>query len=79
MAKMTPQSRAMFFWPTPGDGRVPDDEAFVRSSDAPFPHETFLALTLRPTQLEYLRLSTHPHTRMRWTLAEKWECEALNP
>lgn len=77
--EMPPQSRAMFFWPTPGLPRESDDAAFLSSSEAMLPPVVFEVLKLRPKQVEYLGLTAHPHLRLRWTMGERWECEELNP
>ena len=77
--EMTPQSRAMFFWPNPGTPRAADDGASASTSEVLAPPETFLVLKLRPTRVDYLLLSTQPHTRLRWTFGEQWDREELNP
>jgi pyridoxamine 5'-phosphate oxidase len=74
----TPQTRAMFSWPEPGVSRAADS-AFISTTDAVEPPDTFALLTLRPIMVEHLLLSSHPHRRRRWRLANSWCCEELNP
>lgn len=77
--EINPESRAMYFWPPPGEARTPDDSAFIRTSDAPLPPPTFEVIVLQPTSVEHLSLAMHPHQRRRWTMERNWGCEELNP
>jgi pyridoxamine 5'-phosphate oxidase len=77
--RMTPQSRAMFFWPAPGEKKTLDDPSFTRSSDAAQPPPAFELIVLHPTTVEHLMLSPHPHRRRRWTLGNEWQSEEINP
>jgi len=73
-------TRAMFTWPTPGDQRAMNNEAFARSlpADAIAP-EYFEAIAIHPTFVEELDLNPHPHRRRRWRHKCKWITEELNP
>jgi PPOX class probable FMN-dependent enzyme len=77
--EISPESRALFFWPAPGRPRERDEACFVASSDAVTPPDSFEILVLRPSQVEYLGLSVHPPHRLRWTLLQGWRPELLNP
>jgi hypothetical protein len=75
---LTPETRAMFFWPEPGAPRSANS-AFAPTANAPGPPGTFSLLSLRPVSVEHLMLSNYPHRRRRWTLATSWQREKLNP
>lgn len=76
---LSPETRATFFWLTPGEPRTAADDAFVRSSDAARPPESFEVLVLRPRMVELLDLNLHPHRRLRWSELEGWTAIELNP
>jgi pyridoxamine 5'-phosphate oxidase len=76
--ELTPETRAMFFWPEPGRPRA-SDSSFVPSSAEIVPPQTFSLLSLQPTIVEHLLLSSHPHRRRRWMIADAWRVEELNP
>jgi PPOX class probable FMN-dependent enzyme len=76
--ELTAETRAMFFWPPPGEPRVTDSR-FVAASEAESPPATFDAIVLRPSRVEHLALSMHPHRRTRWTFSTHWTTEDLNP
>jgi pyridoxamine 5'-phosphate oxidase len=78
--QLSDTSRALFFWPAPGTPRTQEDAAFAPTVDAATaPPGTFETLFLEPTQVEHLRLLTHPHQRRRWRIENGWEREELNP
>jgi PPOX class probable FMN-dependent enzyme len=77
---LSPESKAMFDWPAPGEPREPNNDRFSRTRNASQPPESFCVLVLRPHRVEQLRLSVHPHQRVRWTLKNhQWVRQELNP
>ena len=77
-SELTPQTRAMFFWPEPGAPRS-EDAAFVSSSAKQMAPRNFSLLALHPTIVEHLLLSCDPHRRRQWVRTEGWRCRELNP
>ena len=78
--QLTDASRAMFHWPAPGGPRVDDPAAFPAAIGAETdPPATFEVIVLRPTVVEHLRLSEHPHRRTRWRKEDGWRAAELNP
>jgi PPOX class probable FMN-dependent enzyme len=75
---LPPATRAMFYWPPPGQPRAPAD-AFVESADATEPPASFEVLVLQPDRVEHLSLAVHPHQRRRWDWDADWWMEELNP
>jgi len=77
--KLSPTARALFAWPVPGEARVDDDAAFVKSNDATSAPDNFEVLLTAPRAVERLDLNTHPHRRRRWMLETEWVGVDLNP
>jgi pyridoxamine 5'-phosphate oxidase len=77
---MTDGSRAMFFWPAPGEPRETDVGKFPQTvaADTPPPAE-FVALAILPFEVDHLSLAPHPHRRRRWTAQDGWKVTELNP
>ncbi|HEX8524279.1 MAG TPA: pyridoxamine 5'-phosphate oxidase family protein [Tepidisphaeraceae bacterium] len=77
--ELSEPTRAMFFWPPPGEPRAAD-EAFVRTlpDHAAIP-ENFEVLALVPAVVERLKLDTFPHERIRQTREMDWTPVRLNP
>lgn len=73
------QTRAIFFWPTPGIA-VAADDAYPRavSADVAAPNN-FELLVLRPSQVERLVLASCPHRRRRWRGDANWNGVEVNP
>lgn len=76
---LSPETRGTFLWPDPGEPRTAPDDAFARASDAVGPPNSFEILLLRPTAVDRLVLTSHPHHRWLWTLAREWNVQELNP
>ena len=78
-AELREASRALFFWPPPGEPRH-KDELFPKTvaADAP-PPETFIVLAMHPTEVECLELNDSPHRRRKWSAVEHWMPHLLNP
>lgn len=77
--ELSDATRATFFWPTPAAPREPDPHfKDAVSSDVP-PPENFQILQLHPSKAERLSLHPFPHDRRRWTEANSWQEEPLNP
>lgn len=78
--QLSDASRATFFWPDPGDPKTAPDEAFrpAADPDTPIP-DAFTALFLEPAEVEQLTVNLHPHARTRWTAADGWLPQPLNP
>jgi PPOX class probable FMN-dependent enzyme len=72
-------SRALFFGPSPGELRRPEDVFPPAISAGVSPPETFVLLGLKPTEAEALELNEFPHRRRRWREAGGWKVELLNP
>jgi hypothetical protein len=73
-------TRAMFFWPPPGDARVEGMGEFPREVMADVkPPESFEVIVFLPMEVERLDLNPHPHDRRRWALAHDWAEQAVNP
>jgi pyridoxamine 5'-phosphate oxidase len=67
-------TRAMFFWPAPGERRVEGWEDFRDSVGADVdPPESFELITFLPMSVDRLDLNPHPHERRRWLRAEGLE------
>jgi pyridoxamine 5'-phosphate oxidase len=78
-AGMKARSRAMFLWPPPGEPRCADgDFAKELDGEGPIP-DTFVALSLKATEVDSLELNETPHRRRRWRASENWQVEAINP
>jgi pyridoxamine 5'-phosphate oxidase len=75
---LSPETRATFLWPDPGESRASDD-AFARSNDAAEPPASFEVLVLRPASVDHLDLKTHPHLRRRWNCDGRWIVREINP
>lgn len=75
---LKPETRATFTWPAPG-GAFDAAASFAKTSDAAVPPDTFSVLVQRPTVVEHLDLTTHPHRRRRWRADDGWRCRELNP
>lgn len=76
---LSPETRATFFWPDPGEPRTAAGDAFPRTSDAAEPPPSFQLLMLRPNTVDHLALTSHPHRRRRWTWDGDWAVRELNP
>jgi pyridoxamine 5'-phosphate oxidase len=77
--ELSDATRATFFWPTPAAPREPDERFMdAVSSDVP-PPENCQILQLHPSKVERLSLNPFPHDRVRWTEANNWCQEPLNP
>ena len=76
--EMNPETRAAFFWPTPGAARALT-ETFVTAGKTDLPPATFSVLVLEPTTVDLLDVSVLPHTRRRWTKGREWQVEDINP
>lgn len=79
--ELTDQSRALFFWPSPGAKRLDAPETFKESVESATPPPAhFEVLVVRPRRVEQLQLAGHPHRRRRWMLAGNWSAAAeVNP
>jgi pyridoxamine 5'-phosphate oxidase len=76
---LSDQSRSLFFWPTPGIA-VAGDDAYAEAVSADVsPPRTFEVLILKPSQVERLVLSSHPHHRRRWRADASWTGVDVNP
>jgi pyridoxamine 5'-phosphate oxidase len=78
---MSPESRALFLWPPPGEPRVgtaPVD-AFPRVNPSDDLPPTFEVIMVKPAVVEELDLNPHPHRRRRWTVESNWAVQELNP
>jgi pyridoxamine 5'-phosphate oxidase len=76
---LTPQGRAVWSWPHPGqpfqaDADFPEDV----DDSMPMP-DHFIVLRLKLDQVEQLDLKPHPHRRVRWCAADNWSEQRLNP
>lgn len=76
--RLTPETRATFFWPAPGAPRQPE-APFVSNSHAIAPPQNFSVLVFHPEVVEHLDVGSHPHRRRRWSHAESWAVQELNP
>lgn len=76
---LSPETRGTFLWPDPGEPRTASDDAFARSNGTVDPPDSFEILMLRPTAVDRLALTAHPHQRRLWTLARDWIVQELNP
>jgi pyridoxamine 5'-phosphate oxidase len=72
-------SRALFFWPPPGEMLVEDASAFPAEVDWMEPPGTFEVIRAKPLIVERLDLNTQPHDRRRWHVQREWQEERLNP
>jgi pyridoxamine 5'-phosphate oxidase len=77
--EMSDESRSIFFWPTPGVAVAGDDVYPEAVSADVNPPANFEILILRPTQVERLVLSVHPHRRRRWRADASWNGVDVNP
>jgi pyridoxamine 5'-phosphate oxidase len=77
---LSPASRALFFWPPPGQPFDPRLSFPEGADDQTAPPASFELLVLAPDLVERLDLNPHPHDRRRWDRAAGgWvECR-LNP
>jgi len=75
---MNPETRATFYWPSPGSARAPESE-FVVTGEGDLAPETFTVLVLETTTVEYLDVSVSPHLRRRWFKRSEWEGQDVNP
>jgi PPOX class probable FMN-dependent enzyme len=78
-ASLSERVRAQFIWPEPGTPRAPASEFEVAALSAPPPN--FGLLSLQPTFVDYLDLSSLPHLRVhhRRDAAGRWHALAVNP
>ena len=73
-------TRAMFFWPPPGNLRVAGMVEFPREVAADVaPPASFEAIVFLPMEVERLDLNPHPHDRRRWQMEHDWQETWLNP
>ena len=78
-AELSDMARALFVGPTPG---APFDRAAEFPGKLPAttpPPAHFELLILRPSVVEVLDLTPHPHDRRRWSASNGWREERLNP
>ena len=72
-------SRALFFWPPPGQPFVETEFARTVEKDRPMPN-SFEVLQLSPTHADVLDLKPHPHLRLKWSLnSGLWIGSRINP
>jgi len=78
--QLSDATRAMFFWPPPGDLRVEGMGEFPRAVPADAkPPASFETIIFMPMEVERLDLNPHPHDRRRWAMAHEWDVARLNP
>jgi pyridoxamine 5'-phosphate oxidase len=78
-ASLSDATRAMFFWPAPGEPLDPA-ATFPKAIDAgSAPPANFEVIIFGPATVEMLDLNPHPHDRRRWRRANEWREEPLNP
>lgn len=77
---LTDTTRAMFFWPHPGQRREQGAESFRTGAgpDEPVP-DSFEVLVLSPLEVDRLDLNGIPHARRRWREDEQWRGAEINP
>lgn len=77
--ELNDQTRALFFWPTPGIA-VAQDDVYPQAVSADVnPPPMFEALILKPLQVERLSLASLPHRRRRWRIDTSWNGVDVNP
>lgn len=76
---LSPEVRATFFWPAPGQLRSVPDEVFAKSSESAQPPESFHVLVMTPIIVDCLSLALHPHGRTRWKHDAAWTDTQHNP
>jgi pyridoxamine 5'-phosphate oxidase len=78
-AGLSDETRAMFFWPPPGEPFDPRADFPQQVPATVPPPETFEVIAFAPEVVERLDLNPHPHDRRRWRLDNQWQEERLNP
>ena len=68
-------TRQTFFGPPPGEAYEP----FAIDADLTKPPPTFAVLELIPDRVEFLDLTTTPHTRLCYSRHQKWQERRINP
>ena len=77
--QLTPQGRALWGWPHPGDPLDPQAN-FPATLEASLPMvQHFQLLRISLHHVERLLLHGHPHRRSRWRASCEWQEEPLNP
>lgn len=77
--RLTDASRAMYFWPEPGEIRAKDAEFVESINDAVAIPPTFEVFSFAPNDVECLEVKTVPHRRRRWRAQAQWIGQELNP
>ena len=77
--QLTPQGRALWSWPAPGepyssDATWPEE---LPEQEPPPPHFELLRVAI--ARVEWLDLGCHPHRRTLWRAADGWRECRLNP
>ncbi len=73
------QTRALFFWPTPGVAVAADDLYPQAVSADVSPPKSFEVLILKPHQAERLSFAAFPHRRRRWRADANWSGVDISP
>jgi hypothetical protein len=71
-------TRAIFFWPFPGQPKA-SRETFTTPDSDSAPPPNFEVLRLIPLEVDHLQLFFDPHRRRRWRRETEWLVEELNP
>lgn len=81
-SELSEESRALFFWPHPGEMLVREPALFPKAVRTGLPPDNFEVLCMSTNTVELLDLRPHPHRRVRWMRdrdTPHWEVGEYNP